>query len=139
MTATTIRRLGIQLLLGLLLGFAIACDDNTLRPEAPTAPDPPGPAPVRIEYRVNGSIRGLDVTYSNASQGTTFVTADPPWFTTFDTTRARTFVYLSATAPDDNTIAGPLVAQIFVNGELFREATARGVTPTVTVSGEVVR
>jgi len=123
----------------LLLLLAAGCDDNQLRPEGPAAPTPPEPEPLRIEYRVNGGIRGVEITYSNASQGTTFVTADLPWFVTFDTRRARTFVYLEAAAPLSNPVSGPLVAQIFVNGELFREATARGFTPVVTVSGEVSR
>jgi len=120
----------------LLLLLTAGCEDNRLRPEGPAAPTPPEPAPVRIEYRVNGSIRAVEIVYSNASQGTTFVTADVPWFVTFDTRRARTFVYLEASAPQAQ---GPLAAQIFVDGELFREATARGFAPTVTVSGEVVR
>ena len=125
----------------LLLLLLAGCDDNRLRPEGPAAPtpDPTGLLRQRIEYRVNGTIRNLDITYSNAAQGTTFVTADPPWFVGFETTRARTYVYLSAAAPAFNATSGPLVAQIFVDGELFREATARGFAPVVTVSGEVVR
>ena len=70
----------LRLLVPLLL--LAGCDDNRLRPEGPAAPDP---VAVRIEYRVQGTIRNLDITYSNASQGTAFVTADPPWFLTFDT------------------------------------------------------
>ena len=122
----------------LVIGL-IGCEDNRLRPEGPAAPTPPEPAPVRIEYRVNGGIRAVEITYSNASQGTTFVTADLPWFVTFETRRDRTFVFLEASAPLFNPTSAPLVAQIFVNGELFREAAARGFSPVVTVSGEVVR
>jgi hypothetical protein len=120
----------------LLLLVLAGCDDNGIRPDGPAAP---GPLPQRIEYRVSGGIRNVDITYSNAAQGTTFVTADLPWFVGFTTTRARTYVFLEAAAPPFNSISGPLVAQIFVDGELFREATARGFTPVVTVSGEVVR
>jgi hypothetical protein len=125
-----------RLLVPLLLLAAAGCDDDRLRPDGPAAPSP---VPLRIEYRVNGTIRNLDITFSNAAQGTTFVTADPPWFVTFETQRARTYVYLEAAAPPFNPTSGPLIAQIFVNGELFREATARGYTPVVIVSGEVVR
>jgi hypothetical protein len=132
---TTYKRAAIVLLVIGLIG----CEDNRLRPEGPAAPTPPEPAPVRIEYRVNGGIRAVDITYSNASQGTTFVTADLPWFVTFVTQRERTFVFLEASAPLSNPSSAPLVAQIFVNGELFREATARGFTPVVTISGEVIR
>ena len=121
-----------------LLASVVACDEDRLRPDGPAAPDPP-PAPLRIDYRVNGTIRGVDITYSNAAQGTTFVVADLPWFATFDTMRPRTFVALTAAAPFSNPTEGALVAQIFVNGELFREATARGFVPSVTISGEVTR
>lgn len=120
----------------LLLVVLAGCDDNGIRPDGPAAPTP---LPMRIEYRVSGGIRAVDITYSNAAQGTTFVTADLPWFVGFNTNRARTYVFLEAAAPPFNSTAGPLVAQIFVDGELFREATARGFSPVVTVSGEVVR
>lgn len=133
-------RVQLLSLLVLLVLFVVGCDDNKLRPENPVGPDdPPDRLTTRIDYRVNSTIRNLDVAYSNAVQGTTFVTTDPPWFTSFETTRERVFVYLKVEAPSTNFLEGPLVGQIFVNGELFREATARGFAPVVVVSGEVVR
>lgn len=125
----------------LVLGLTAACENDRLRPDSPSGPTPPEPPLVatQIEYRVASPIRNLDVTYSNAVQGTTFLLTDAPWFIRFDTLRPRTFVYLEVRAPFTNTVEGPLVGQIFVNGELFREATARGFFPVVTVSGEVTR
>jgi hypothetical protein len=118
------------------------CSDENTRPDDPGVPGPgPSPLPevVRVEYRVTGSIKNAHVVYINGVQGTTEITTEVPWFASFETTRPQTFVYLSAEALPDNIVDGTLVAQIFVNGEVFRESRSRGFTPTVTASGEVIR
>jgi hypothetical protein len=115
------------------------CTEDAARPADPGTGPSPLPSAARVEYRVTGTIKTAHVVYINGVQGTTELTTEVPWFASFETTRAQTFVYLSADAPFTNFVEGTLVAQIFVNGELFRESRARGFTPTVTVSGEVLR
>jgi hypothetical protein len=136
MTRVPLRR---ACLLAAVLLVTGCSDENDTRPDDPGAGPSPLPALVRVEYRVTGSIKTAHVVYINGVQGTTEITTEVPWFAHFETTRAQTFVYLSAETLPTNIIDGTLVAQIFVNGELFRESRARGFTPTVTASGEVIR
>jgi len=136
MTRFTLRRACLLAAVLLVTG----CADDTPRPDDPGGPGPtPVPVPARIEYRVTGTLKVAHIVYINGVQGTTELTSEVPWFASFETTKAQTFVYLSAEAPVDNFVDGTLVVQIFVNGELFRESRGRGFTPIVTVSGEVVR
>jgi hypothetical protein len=129
-----------------LLLLVVGCetrDGRSARREAPpvrgvepTAP-PVVPEPTRITYRVTGTIRNANITYVSSLQGTTQVVSDLPWFATFDTRAESVFVYLAAEAPIDNFLEGSITVQIFVGGELFREARAFGFQPSVAVSGEV--
>jgi hypothetical protein len=135
----TIRRTAPLLLLLLL---AAACDETRPRPEPPIAPTPiptPTIVPTRIEYRVTGTHRDVSITYTTSIAGTTIVKTDLPWFVTFDTLAARTFVFVQADGSTFNTIEGSLIVQIFVDGALFREARGAGLIPSVVASGEVVR
>jgi len=130
------------LLLLLLLAPVAACDDNAPRPDPPIAPTPtpiPPIVPTRVEYRVTGSHRDVTITYTSSTQGTTVIRTDLPWFLTYDTLAAHTFVFLQASGSSFNTIEGPLIVQVFVNGALFREARGNGLIPVVEVSGEVLR
>ena len=124
----------------LLVLLSAACEDNRLRPEGPAAPTPPPePAAVRIDYRVIGTgVRQVTVTYFSSTQGTTQTTTELPWFLTYQTRDASTFVYLSASAAVTEFDAS-LIVQVFVDGVLFREARSTGFSPAITVSGEVVR
>jgi len=134
------KRTALLLLLALT---AVACQDNTRpRPDPPIAPTPlPPPIVVatRIEYRVTGTHRDVTITYTTSTAGTTVVKTDLPWFVTYDTLAARTFVFVQADGSSFNTVEGPLIVQIFVDGALFREARGAGLTPSVAASGEVVR
>lgn len=100
----------------------------------------PTPLPVThtIEYRVVGGplVQDADITYSNAQDGTTTVRSTLPWAATLKTTRASLFVSLQATT----SWQGKLTAQVFVDGELWREATGdfSQTTVPVLVSGTVV-
>lgn len=126
----------------LLLLLAAGCEDNTRpRPDPPIAPTPiPIPAaPTRIEYRVTGTHRDVTITYTTSTAGTTVIKTDLPWFVSYDTVAARTFVFVQADGSSFNTVEGPLIVQIFVDGSLFREARGAGLIPSVAASGEVVR
>ena len=133
----------------LLLLVLAACDDNgtlqqgtraSLAPQlADPTPPPPVVQPLRIVYRVTGSIANVHITYFSSTQGTEQATTDLPWVLAYETNANSTFVYLAATAPMDNSLEGNLIVQIFVNGALFREARGSGFLPDVAVSGEVTR
>ena len=135
------RRLTVLLPVLLLLASCSDDDRRGLRdpPTEEPTPIPPAPTPLRIDYRVTGTIPNTQITYFSSSQGTTQTTTDLPWFLSYQTTDPSTFVYLAAAAPADNVLDGTLVVQIFVGGVLFREARASGLTPSVTVSGEITQ
>jgi hypothetical protein len=131
-----------RLLCCLLVPLAFGCESNTERPPDPILAPTPVPVvapPTRIEYRVTGTLPNAAITYVSSTQGTTQVTTQLPWFLSYQTTQPATFVYLSADADPFNATEGTLIVQVYVDGVLFREARARGFTPSVAVSGEVVR
>ena len=128
-----------------VLPLVASCEDHGRRGlrdlpfEEPT-PLPPLPVATVIDYRVIGTdVRSVRITYFSSAQGTTAVTTDLPWFLSYSTRDDSTFVYLAAEAPVTDMLEGTLIVQIFVDGTLFREARSSGVSPSVTVSGEVVR
>ena len=133
-----------SLLALLLIPLLASCEDRDRRGirdpilDEPT-PVPPVVQPTRIEYRVLGTIANVTITYFSSAQGTAQVITDVPWFLAYETRADSTFVYLAAEAPADNLLDGTLVVQVFVDGQLFRESRASGFTPSVAVSGEVVR
>ena len=132
------------LLVVVLLPTLVACEDNRrgLRdpPFQEPTPVPLIPDPLRIDYRVVGTdVRSVTITYFSSTQGTTQTTTDLPWFLTYSTRDESTFVYLSAEAPLSDLMEGTLIVQIFVDGVLFREARSSGFSPSVVISGEVVR
>ena len=90
--------------------------DGTDSPVAPT----PIVISHTIEFRVLGTNPNALVTYGSAQEGTTVITTDPPWSASFKTTRTNLFVFLTVRPQN----VGRLSAQIFIDGELFREADA---------------
>lgn len=86
----------------------------------------PTPTPHTIEYRVLGTVALADVTFGSAQDGTTFVETTLPWASSVKTTRATLFVYLKAESP----FAGRVQVQIFVDGQLFREASNDNLSAT---------
>jgi hypothetical protein len=103
-------------------------------PTAPTPPPAPEPTVHSFEFRVTGTVRRVDISHASTTEGTTLLTTDLPWFATIRS--ARTLMFLSlkvASAPFDE---GTLTAQLFVDGQLFREAHATGFEPSVDISGQ---
>ena len=105
-------------------------------PAGPTPQPVPEPEPAvhTFEFRVTGTVRRVDISHSSTTEGTTLLTTDLPWFATIRS--ARTLMFLSlkvAAAPFDE---GTLTAQLFVDGQLFREAHSSGVEPSVDISGQ---
>ena len=125
-----------------LLPLIAACDivdkrENKDDDNDGTAPTPV-PEPPRVnefEFRVTGDMRRVMITISSTTEGITKVITDLPWFTTIRSTRESMFLSISAEAEQDVGNLGTIVVQIFVNGLLFREASASGFDPAAAVSG----
>jgi hypothetical protein len=128
----------------LALLMVTACDKVIYPPTSPspvvTNPTVPG-NPVtqtKIEFRVTGNALGARVRYSNAIDGLTQVVTTLPYTATITTTDTSMFLSLEGTPTSYNFITNyPFFAvQIFVNGNLFREATSSEfLLNTLTVSG----
>jgi hypothetical protein len=125
-------------LAGLPLLAAACVRDNTITVPKDESPTPAGPTPLpkahEFEFRVNGTVEGLlDIGMSNSAEGTTLIRSDLPWFVTVKSTRTSMFLSLEAQSFDG---FGTLTVQIFVDGELFREASSDGFAPRASISGQ---
>jgi hypothetical protein len=108
--------------------------------EAPTPQPTPIPEPPKantIEFRVlgdvtyDGAVSGTVIQWGSTQEGTTLLTSTLPWFASTKTFRDNLFLVLSVNV----TGIGTLQAQIIINNELFREATATGFNPKISLSG----
>src|SRR5262245_5163851 len=132
------RRL-LTLTLIALLGGACVKNYPPLPADSSSSPTTPTPVPVpvthTIEFRVLGTVPLTDITYGSAQDGTTTTQTTIPWSSSFKTTRTTLFVYLKASS----TFTGTITAQIFVDGQFFREATNNflGSTNVADASGTV--
>lgn len=78
----------------------------------------PLPPTHTIEYHVLGTAHRATIGYGNAQEGTTELEGTIPWTASFTTTRTSLFVYIAAESLDEGIVR----VQIFIDGELFREA-----------------
>ena len=102
----------------------------------PTSPDRiVTPKPDLIEFRVSGTATQVTIRYTSSIDGLNQTVSGLPWSTTFSSTRDILFVSLDATAQNFSSATVFLSVQIFINGVMFREASANGFTPQVVVSG----
>lgn len=115
----------VAVVAALVLALTVACvknyypngqkpDDTTT---SPTTPSPPL-ALHTIEFRALGTATRARLTYGSAQDGTTEWTGDLPWAASVTTRRATLFVYINGEA----LAFGEVRVQIFIDGELFREA-----------------
>lgn len=110
-------------------------------PPAAPSPVPPPQVANNIEFRVLGDVlfdpgtNGADIQFGTTQEGTARVLSTLPWFSSTKTFRDSLFIILNVSA----TGFGLVQAQIIVNGELFREATATGFNPKVALSGLFVK
>jgi len=124
-----------------LVAFAISCDRsitvNVPDTKSPTAPSTPV-VTSKIEYRVTGNANSVKIRFSNEQDGLVQLTTTLPFFSSFSTKEDSLFVSLEVTPVSYSTLVDfPfLSAQIYVNGNLFREATASTfLLATITVNG----
>jgi hypothetical protein len=94
--------------------------DKTQSEVTSTSPTPvPVPVVHTIEYRVLGTSDQATIWYGNAIDGDTETVSILPWSAMVKTTRPSVFVFLRA----NTFLVGKLTVSIFVDGELFRQAT----------------
>lgn len=133
-------RLLLRWSLVLLLLALAGCEADKAEPQsAPTAPTPVVVAttPDRIEFRVSGlNLPSVLIRNVSTLDGTSQVTTTLPYFVALESSRSSVFLSLEVTTTTPPATGNAwLLAQIFVNGNLFREATAAGFMPSVTISG----
>ena len=131
-----------NLTLGIVIALAtVGCGDTYINvPSSPTAPTPTTPTvtSAKIEYRVTGNAASVKVRYSNEQDGLIQTVTTLPFFASFTTNASSEFVSLEVTPLTMyDYVQTPFISlQIFVNGNLFKEATANSfVQQTISVDG----
>ena len=116
------------------------CTRNYFSTPTQATPPPETPKVItsKIQFRVSGNALSVKIRYSNERDGLIQLTTTLPYFTSFNTTSDNLFLSLEVTPI---TFAGTtefpfLNAQIFVNGDLFREASSTSsFLNTISVDG----
>jgi hypothetical protein len=133
-----LRPVGVALVL--VLG---GCDREPIVVTAPTPTPTPAPttpaAPIadRIEYRVTGAnvLSAVTVRFSDPANGLAITSSTLPFIATATNTDPSAFVFLEASGFGFSTSS--LQVQIFVNGRVFREASAVGSVLFAQASGTI--
>ena len=127
----------MRFVLALMLALStVACGDETII-NLPNNPTPVEPESTRIEFRVSGNASSVRVRFSSERDGLIQTTTTLPFFTSFNTEATNLFLNLEVTPISYSVIQLPfLSAQIFADGNLFREATSNEfILNTLTVNG----
>jgi hypothetical protein len=124
---------------------AAACGDTNLytsgistTPTAPGSTTTPTTGRHTIEFRATGTLTSARLDYSDPTNGITEVVSGLPYLADVFTTQGQIFLSFQVTPMAFSfAAASPFVAaQIFVDGVLFREASAAdGSFNTLAVSG----
>ena len=117
------------------------CGDTIVNYPSPTSPtvvtDTTSKAST-IQFRVTGNAQSVRVRYSNERDGLVQTVTTLPFFTSFTSTSSNLFLSLEVTPISFSAITDYpfLNAQIFVNGDLFREASSTSFfLNTISVDG----
>jgi len=108
--------------------LTMACVKEYFPPTAPddtgssTPTSPPAPVVHTVEFRALGTAREATLQYGDASNGATELQTLIPWEASFSSTKSTLFVYITGIATNE----GILRVQIFIDGQLFREAATDG-------------
>ena len=87
-----------------------------------------------IEYRVTGTATSVSIRYSNSSDGLTQVTTSLPYSVTIQSDKKVIFLSLDAQVLLFTSLQPFMSAQIYVNGQLFREATATNFSTPLSIA-----
>lgn len=127
----------------ILILLPLACDRTYYyNPTSPTNTTTVNTTPVitkdKIEFHVIGNALGARVKYSSGVEGLNQITTVLPFQSTITSSNDSIFLYLEAQATlFSGSVVNPFMdIQIFVNGNLFREASSNSsLLETISVSG----
>ena len=89
----------------------------------------------RVEYRVTGTARSVEVALTNADGGTEmYDNRALPWTYTVSGNYQRGFLYISAQNEGER---GSVTASIYVDGQQWKTATSSGEYVIATASGRL--
>ena len=129
---------------GLITGLALttACGDKTTIYNNPTGPStvtpttPTAPITSKIEFRVTGNVGQVRVRMSNPIDGFSQVVTALPYSNSFNTLQDTLFLSLEVTPLGLIIPPNPfMAAQIYVNGNVFREDIATDGMSSLLISG----
>jgi len=108
-----------------------------VNPTGPSNPAPPSTVYDVVEYRVTGTPASVIVRYSNSQDGLVQVTTSLPFVISFRSNQPSVFLSLDAlpVQTNFNSLYPFMAVQIFVNGNLFREASSANIGALVSVNG----
>ena len=136
----------MSILLTTLTAFPACTKVYVPNPTQPTVDERPNntlpqPIPIRrdfVEIRVTGNATSARIRYSNPLDGLIQVTTVLPFFVAFESVKDTLFLSLEVTPVSYGLLTNSpfMSAQIFVNGNLFREAASSDfLLNTIIVSG----
>jgi hypothetical protein len=133
------QRVRVALIVGLALAAAACTKVYTDREgSSPTAPGRVGD--YLIEYRVQGTAISTTIRYADSDNGMTQVVTGLPWSVRVRSNQAVLLVSLEVTPQSFSSLSPPfLVAQIYLDGVLLREASATTFLQPLSVSATVRR
>lgn len=109
---------------------------------SPTSPTPPAIVKDLIEFRIFGNV-GLaptSIKFTNTVDGLTIVpSAGLPYVASVNSVESSVFLYVEAQATPLTIVPGTLQVQIYVNGRLFREGYATGLSTIVASASGTFR
>jgi hypothetical protein len=132
MTRHAFTRLALVLVL-----VSTGCTKVYNSPSSPSAtPTPTHKLPDRIEFRVLGQqLSGpIAIRHTDPINGVTLYNGGVPYFAAVSSKQDSIFLFIEATGFGIFSTSG-LQVQIFVNGQLFREAFTQGFSLSVQASG----
>jgi|SRR5262245_2800031 len=143
---TASRRLGLVLLLIATSCTKVYYDRDRASTSSTASPTSPSPTPTitkdQIEFRVFGNV-GLaptSIKFTNTVDGLTIVPgAGLPYVATVTSVESSVFLYVEAQATPASIAPGTLQVQIYVNGRLFREGYATGLSTIVASASGTYR
>lgn len=118
----------------LVVGFALIGDSGS---SGTWTPPTSRPATVRLEYKITGTAKQVDLTYNNAQGNTEQLdNARVPWSKVYSYTQwpVGEFAYISA---QNQGRSGSVKCQILVDGVELESATSSGEYVIATCSGTV--
>jgi hypothetical protein len=96
------------------------------------------PVTYTIKYEVTGTANSVSITMNNAGDNTEQLSNVPvPWEKTFSVELKKDSYYFAYVSAQNNGSSGSVIARIYKDEKLFKEATSSGAYVIATASGSV--